>query len=228
MVLFLGLIAVAELTTSEVFVPQMSFSVSSAVCVAMLPLFGRVPAVLGGMVGGVASTLVQWAIDRCGNRRDTVLVERAAFNLAALGMTFAVAAVVYHAAGGISGEMALPSLLLPLVLASVSAEVVNSALVVAAVSLQTGTPFGRTWRRNVSWASPMNVLGMIVGGGSLAFGYLNTGTVVVALYFLPVLLTAYAYRLYVSETKAQMARIEELVAQRIHELRVDPAEAELA
>ena len=65
----------------------------------------------------------------------------------------------------------------------------------------------------------MNVLGMVLGGGGLALCYQIASILGVGVFFLPVALTIYAYRLYVRQTKAQMARLEEIVAERIDDLR---------
>jgi hypothetical protein len=193
---------------------------------AMILLFGPLPAALGGIAGGLAATLVQRITDLCRHRhRATCLVERALFNMAALGLAFLVSGAVYTASGGTTGDVALSSPL-PVALAAASAEVVNSALVVAVASLQTGSPFFPIWRENVSWASPMNVLGMVVGGGGLAVGYRIAGALGAGVFFLSVAMTTYAYRLNVWQTKAQMACLEDMVAQRIEELRENWMKAE--
>jgi hypothetical protein len=40
----------------------------------------------------------------------------------------------------------------------------------------------------------------------------------VGVFFLPLAMTIYAFRLYVRQTKAQMAHLEEIIAERTHEL----------
>jgi signal transduction histidine kinase len=64
----------------------------------------------------------------------------------------------------------------------------------------------------------MAILSMVVGGGGLAMGYQIAGLLGLAVFFLPLVLTAYAFRLYVSQSKAQMARLEEMVAERTQDL----------
>ena len=41
----------------------------------------------------------------------------------------------------------------------------------------------------------------------------------VGVFSLPIALTIYAFRLYVEQTKAQMARLEEIIAERINDLK---------
>jgi hypothetical protein len=106
-----------------------------------------------------------------------------------------------------------------MVLAAVCVEFVNAGLVIGVVCLQTGKPPLEVWRQNVSWASPMNILTMVVGGGGMALAYQVAGLLGAAVFTLPVVLTIYAYRLYVKQVKAHMARLEEIIAERIEGLK---------
>ncbi len=108
---------------------------------------------------------------------------------------------------------------MPLALAAIIVEFVNSGLVVGAVALQTGRSPWRVWRQNVSWAIPMTVLSIALGGGGLAFAYQIAGVLGLAIFFLPIALTTYAYRLYVRQTKAHLARLDEMVAERVEALK---------
>ena len=214
--LFIGLVLVAELTTSEAFMPQVLLSMSSAVTFATLLLFGPLPAALVAIVGGLVTTLVM-------NRRQArpsraPLLQRALFNMAAFGLASIVAGGVYLLSGGTVGEVALLSNLLPMVLAAASTEMVNAGLIVGVTSLQTGESVFQIWRQNVSWATPMNLLSMVTGGGGLALGYQIAGILGLGVFFLPIALTIYAFRLYLEQTKAQMARLEEIIAERTEDL----------
>jgi signal transduction histidine kinase len=214
--LFIALAIVAELTTSESFAPQMFFSMSAAVTFASLLLFGPLPTVFVAMTGGLVSTLVD---DRRQARSGRApLWQRVPFNMAALGLPVPISGAVYVLAGGTIGEVALLSNLLPMVLAAATNELVNAILIIGVVSLQTSQTALRIWRQNFSWAVPMAVLSMVVGGGALAMGYQIAGVLGVAVFFLPLVLTFYAFRLYVSQSKAQMNRLEEIVAERTQDL----------
>jgi signal transduction histidine kinase len=103
-------------------------------------------------------------------------------------------------------------------LAAVTIEFLNSLLVVGAVALQIRRPVLQIWKQNVSWATPIGILGMIIGGGGLALGYQIAGVLGLAVFFLPSALTIYAFRLYVSQTKTQMARLEETITERTDDL----------
>jgi signal transduction histidine kinase len=216
---FIVLTIVAELTTSENFAPQIFFSMSAAVTFASLLLFGPSPTILVAMIGGLVSTVVMEKRSEHQARPSRApLLQRVPFNMAGLGLPVPLSGAVYALVGGTTGEAALLSNLLPMVLAALSYEIVNAWLIVGVVSLQTGKSALQIWRQNLSWATPMNVLSMVVGGGALAVGYQIAGFLGVAVFFLPLVLTAYAFRLYVSQSKAQMARLEEMVAGRTQDL----------
>jgi two-component sensor histidine kinase len=213
--LFMGLVVIAELLTSETFAPQIAWSVSTAVTFAMLLLYGQLAGALGSMLGGLIATLVVYAKDlREGRSRSTSLWQRALFNMAALGLSVFVAGAAYGALGGSVGDLAMPSSALPLALAALASECANAALVVVAVALQTGMRPLHIWRQNVSWAIPINVLSMTVVGAGLAIGYQIAGLLGIGAFLLPLLLTIYLFRSYVARTKEQVEKLEESIAER--------------
>ena len=217
--LFIALVIIAELTTSGGFAPQMVFSMSSAISFAALLLFGPLPGALVAMIGSILITFVaEIATGRQERRPRASLLRRALFNMAALGLPTVIAGWVYVLLNGKVGDVALWSNLLPMAFTAATVEFLNAALVVGAVSLQTAQPAFEIWKRNVSWAVPMNILGMIVGGGGLALGYKIADILGLVVFFLPIVLTVYAFRLYVAQTKAQMDRLEETIAERTDDL----------
>ena len=218
--LFIALVIVAELTTSVGFVPQLVFSMSSAISFSALLLFGPLPAALVAMIGSILTTFVAEIASRRQGRPRASLLRRAFFNTAALGLPVVVAGWVYVLLNGRVGEVDVAwwSNLLPMAFSAATVEFLNAALVIGAVSLQTAQPAFEIWKRNVSWAVPMNILVMIVGGGGLALGYKIAGVVGPIVFFLPIAFTIYAFRLYVAQTKAQMERLEETITERTDDL----------
>ncbi|MBN1584363.1 MAG: HAMP domain-containing histidine kinase [Anaerolineae bacterium] len=223
--LFAALAVIAELTTSEDFAPQIAFSMSSAVYFGAILLFGPLPASLVATTGGLVMTTMTVMASRRQGRGGAPIWQRASFNLAVFSMSTAIAGAVYVLAGGRLGEVMLLSNILPVIVATIAFELANSFMVVGAVAFQTGQPPLRIWRQNVSWATPMNLLSMSVGGGGLALGYQIAGILGLAVFFLPLALTIYAFRLYLAQTKAQMSRLEEIIAERTKDL--EQANAEL-
>jgi signal transduction histidine kinase len=215
--LFIGLAILAELTTSEALTSEMAFSMSSAVYFASLLLYGILPTALVTMAGAIATTLVTH-FRRDSSKRAPLLYRRVLFNMADFGLAIGAAGTVYLVTGGQVGQAVSLANVVPLVLAALTYELVNSWLVIIVVRLQTGQPAFQIWRQNVSWAMPMNLASMVVGGGALAVGYQIAGMLGVGVFFLPLAMTIYAFRLYVSQVRGHMAHLEEIIAARTHEL----------
>ncbi len=213
--LFAMLVLVAELTTSETLESKLAFSMASAVDFAVLLLWGPLSAALVAMLGGFVSTVVTQVIRTRRNvsTGDTPFLQKAAFNGATLGWANVLGGGIYLLAGGQVGRVALLSNLLPIVLAGVSIEIVNEALVVGVVAIQSKKPALQIWRQGVSWAVPISVLTTIVGGSGLALGYEVLGVLGLAVFFLPLALTIYAFRLYVGRTKTQMDQLAQTISE---------------
>jgi signal transduction histidine kinase len=170
------------------------------------------------MAGGLAMTVMMDITSRRTGKKLSPFVQRALFNMAANGLALAIGGGLYALLGGRVGNVALLSNVLPALLAAVCVEFVNAGAIVGVVSLQTRQPALHIWRQNVSWAIPMNIVSMTVGGGGLASGYHIAGHFGLVVFFLPLALTIYAFRLYVAHTKSQMASLEDIIAVRTHDL----------
>jgi signal transduction histidine kinase len=214
--LFIILVIFAGLTTSDVFATQMAFSMTSTVDFAAIVLFGPLPAALVAIVDGFTITLV--AHSRQAKAGRSPFLQRALFNMAASGLSAFLAGVVYLLTGGQLGLRPSFFDLLPLFLAAASFEMANAACVVGAVSIQTKQSPFRIWKQNISWAVPISILSMVIGGGGLALGYQIADVLGLIVFFLPIALTIYAFRLYVRQTKTQMARLEETITERTEDL----------
>jgi len=210
--LFVALVIVAELTTSQGLAPQVSLSMSSAVVFATMLLFGPLPATLVGAAGGLFSTIMSTV----GNRGRTLAPfwQRAAFNTAALSLSAGAAGGTYVLVGGNVGEVAALANVPAMVLAAAVLESTNALFVIFAVAIQTGVRPYRVWKGNVSWAVPIDILTMLVGGAGLALGYRIAGILGVGVFFLPIGTTIYAFRVHVARTRAQVAELENNIARR--------------
>jgi len=219
LLLFVALVILAELTTSDTFTPHIAFTVSSAIYFSALLLFGTASGALVGMVGGaVATAATDYDQKKHGRASAVPLLQRILFNMASLGLAVTTAGNVYTLAGGRVGNISLLSNVIPIALAAGCTEAVNAAVVVIAASLQSGIQPLQVWKQNVSWALPFNLLGLAVGGGGLALGYRVAGVLGAGVFLLPVLLTIYAFRLYVVRTKSQMQHLEEAIGERTADL----------
>jgi two-component system, OmpR family, phosphate regulon sensor histidine kinase PhoR len=73
------------------------------------------------------------------------------------------------------------------------------------------------WLEN-RWAVPMNVAVMGIGGGLLSTAVSEFGFIGIAIFFLPILLSAYSFRVVTNKTKEQMVQLEEMVELRTADL----------
>lgn len=96
---------------------------------------------------------------------------------------------------------------------------INAGLLFVILKLQHGREIDlvELWASN-RWAMSLDIILMLVGGGALAFAISETGWVGVGIFFLPVMLSALAFRLYVSKMNAHMQNLEAIIAERTKEL----------
>ncbi len=218
--LFVGLVVLAEvLTRSNLFAPEMVFSVSSAVTFATLMLFGPYVAVVAASSGGIVVTIVLQLSNTRGRKRRSSLLQRIFFNMAAMGIPAAVAGWVYIGLGGVVGQVDILFNTMPVVVAAITLEFANAVLVIGAVSIQTGETPLKIWRRNSSWAVPINILTMAIGGWGMAYAFEIARYIGLLVFFVPIAMTVYAVRLYVEQTKRQMDKLEQTVEERTADLR---------
>lgn len=95
----------------------------------------------------------------------------------------------------------------------------NLALLLGIVRLQNGpvVDLRKMWRSE-RWATQIDILLLSVGGAALTYATERFGLVGTLIFFLPILLSAYAFYLYVREMRVHMGNLEEMIATRTHEL----------
>jgi signal transduction histidine kinase len=217
--LLFGVAAIAELINVEGLVPQLSFSISSAVFFATMLIFGPWAGALAGAVGGAVATIMREIADHDCDRKRAPFLQRFFFNMASLGIALFLAGQIYLLFKGEVGEVQRVSNIPPLLIAAIVMDFANAFIILGAISLQTHTPLLAIWSDSVSWAVPISILSTALGGGGMALGYEIAGAVGLAVYFLPVALTIYAFRLYVDRTKELIAQQEATIEDRTRELK---------
>jgi signal transduction histidine kinase len=216
LLLFCALVAAAEWTTSTLTQGRSSISVSSAVSFAAALIFSPVHAGLVGAVGGLTA-----GISHARQRKHTLrrAAEVVAFNSGMVALATLAGAFVFQS---LRGNAPLTALSLgdlpPLVLAALVNDQVNAAALVTMIAIQSGQRPFSIWRENFAWAAPINVATMAIGGGALVIGFSALGLTGLLVFFLPVLLSAYAFRAYIVRTQAVMAHLEEMVQARTADL----------
>ncbi|MCP4422631.1 MAG: HAMP domain-containing histidine kinase, partial [Chloroflexi bacterium] len=199
-------LAIASQVTATLAFQGVNFSVASAVSLAAIPLFGHAGAIL---VAAAAETSL-WGLAL---RHDRPPLKQALRRLGVnVGMNVAAIFLASLVFGWVSGWQwnDLGQQVAPWLPAAIVADQVNLWLLIFILRLQHGLSVWSIWQDH-KWAIPINVLVPAVGGGLLSIAIQEFNFTGVLVFFVPILLSAYTFRMYTSRTKEQMDNLEELV-----------------
>ena len=130
-----------------------------------------------------------------GSRRNPL--HRTLFNVACFVVTIEATGAIYRLFGGLTGQLAWPGAVAPLMAAVIAYFLVNSGLIALVVSLSTAQPMQRVWQQNFLWSAPNYFVGAIAGAVFATvlikelWGFLPLAAI-------PVYLTHRAYQVYAS------------------------------
>ncbi len=187
-----------------------TYAISPAVSLATVPFYGPAAAILVETITSISLWLIKPA--------DAVIWKKSlpqlAFNSAMSQISIFVGSCIYLLTADQFGPI------LPWLFAAVVNDQLNLLLLTVMIRLQYGKEFRifTIWKEN-AWAIPIGILISSVGGGFLAFSFQHLGLIGISIFFLPLLLSAYAFRLYVSQMQAHMDNLEEIVAERTETLK---------
>lgn len=211
LLIILGIVAhITVLFTLE----GVGYSVASTISVAAIPFFGP----FGGALVAMAAELGLWVFSLRKSKLPWVQsLRRLGFNIGANGLSIFAAGLVF--------EGLLPALqtfpLLDTILAwgimIIVADQVNFWLIIVVVHLKDQAPPLAIWDEQ-KWAIPMNITVTGLGGALLALAINSSGVLGIAIFFLPVLLSAFSFRLYVRRTNEEKKKLEEMVLLRTQDL----------
>ena len=211
--IFLLLVALAVLAQFAATGADVTFEVSSAVSLAAVPFYGPAAAALIA----AAANLSIWLIKRLEATEWKGSWEQLIFNTGMSSLSVYAAAHVFLLCQQALGQESVLAVTLPWLLAAIVGDQLNVWLLIGVLYLQQGIAPRTFWREN-RWAMPINVIIMSAGGGVLATSVREFNALGIAIFFLPVFLSAYAFRLYVARTRAHLEQLEDLVAERTQEL----------
>ena len=193
-----------------------TYSISGVLIVASIPLFGIHAAVILETISMISLSIIKTTGDQTIGKRISILL----FNIG-MGVTsiFAAAQAYVLLGGAISSTNYLQQILIWLVVA-ILYDQLNMAIVLGVLRLQHGNAFSPMdmWRKN-NWATIVHVANIFMIGGVFVLAVDTYGAMGVATFFMPVLLTAFAFRVYVTQTKEQMSNLESIIAERTQELK---------
>lgn len=191
-----------------------SVSVETAISLSAIALFGARASILVA----AAAAISLWALSLRATRPSWRLaVERLGVNLGMYTLSILAAGLIFEWSFGWLADNLILRDTIPWVLAAIMVDQVNLWLLTGIVYLAHGIRPLDTWRENL-WAVPINVLVTAIGGGVLAYAISQIGAIGIIVFFLPILLSAYAYRYIVWKTKEHLDELEELVVLRTQAL----------
>ena len=201
-------------TSSTVSDQSMAIEVGTAVSMALIPLFG--PAIAA--VSAAACSIGIWLVflSKQGSRNW----EQLSFNAGMLSVNMYVAGLVFMYVRNWVGADTFWGQTVPWFAAAVVHDQINFWMLMGIIRLKQGAQIKPTaiWREHF-WALPINILILAVGGGALAYAAVQLGPRGIFVFFLPILLSAYAFRLYVRHMQAHLNNLENIVAERTEALR---------
>jgi putative nucleotidyltransferase with HDIG domain len=208
---FACMAALAEFFSVELFVSSRGsrVSVSSAITVAAILVFGIQGGVLTCLVGGsVAAFNTRLRGASPGDGRASWLW-RSAFNIGMFVAAAACAGFVYVAAGGLPGLVNRDPTLFALLAASTADEATNLFILIGILTLQTGRSPLQLWKQDFGWGVPIAIVGNVLGGGGLALAYQTLGTLGSAVFLLPILSAGYSLKLYLGNMRRYVSDLED-------------------
>ena len=213
LVFFVALCALAQLAPVPL-VRNSSMSVAFAFGVAALVVFGPATAVWVQLAAGLMMAVVP-------HRKP---LAKAAYNAAAVPLQQALAGWAYVALGGVVAADAWSWSQLPPAIVAVTLFVfANTLMLSAAIALETGSKATTIFDANYRWLLPAYV-GVGLTGLAMGVAANAVGLAAVTIFFIPLAMAWYSYKLYMAKTEEARRRNHELG---LANARLDVANAQL-
>ncbi len=204
----------AQITATNLFSEDVTVGVGTAVSMATVPFVGPFAAAIVAVAAEISVSLISIYRNNPGRRRS---LERIGFNAGMGSISIVVGGTVYLFTQDLLGINTPLAQILPWLLGALITDQVNIWLLITMIYLQHGAPPITVWKEN-RWAMSIDIIVIGVGGALLAFAIRQFGWLGIAIFFLPIFLSAFSFGLYVNRARQQMARLEEMVTQRTHDL----------
>lgn len=213
--LLLALAAISEIAATTVPKDALTFEVGTAVSMAAIPTFGPT----GAAIISAVSSIAIWILHPQQQQGWKRSWEQLSFNAGMHSIAIFVASHALLRLYGWLGGDNLIEVILPWLVAAVIYDQLNFWILMAIVRLKEGSELDvwAIWRQT-KWAMMINITVLAVGGSILAFAVGRFDWIGIAIFFLPIALSAYAFRVYVRQMQAHMNNLEAIVEERTQEL----------
>lgn len=212
--LLIILAVAAKSTTTHLIQGSALVAVNSAISLSAVPAYGPFAAALVAAAAELSLWLISIRTDKPDWKRAS---ERLGVNVGMNSIAIFLGGLVFLGTTNLLGEQTFLGQTIPWLLAAVIADQVNLWLLSIIVFLTQEVNPVAVWLKN-RWAIPINVLTMSLGGGLLHVTIGQFSFLGIAIFFLPIILSAYAYRVIANNNKRQLEELEGLVAHRTQAL----------
>jgi signal transduction histidine kinase len=212
--ILLVVLGIAAQGTATLTLKGIDFSVASTVSVAAVPFFGP----SGGALIAAAAEFGLWIISiRIDKPSWKQAVQRLGFNVGVNSLSIYCAGLVFQLLVQELRIHPFVDVVIAWIIMIALADQINFWLVVVIVHLQHQRSPLEIWR-DQKWAIPINIAVTGIGGGVLAVAIDQSGPMGVIIFFMPIVLSAYSFRLYVRRTEQEKEKLEDLVTLRTEDL----------
>ena len=216
--LLVGMVLAATWTTSSSTVSEktgITYEIGSVVALASVLAFDPWAAVL---LNSLFNILV-WAIKPSDKRTWKKSLSQLGFNLGMQNIAIFLSGWLIVFLYSLIDQSPIPLGWLVWLLAGVIYTQINFGLLVIILRLQHGSEM-RPWEmwKSQLWAVQLSSIVLAVGGWILNYGLLQYDWRGIAIFFMPTLLSAYAFRLYLNEMQKHWDNLEQIIAERTAEL----------
>lgn len=212
------LAVVAALAPMSVAVSEdagINYGVGPAVSLAAIPTFGAAAAAIIVAIYSLAVWLGRPADRKTWKKSGRQLL----FNTSMHALAIYCAGLTFLAIHHVLPAGSIWQIVLPWIPAAIVYEEVNIWLLIGILRLQNGPAIQplAIWREERS-TSQIIILASALGGGTLGYAVERYGIEGAIAFFWPILLSAYAFRLYVGQMRSHLENLENIVAERTKDL----------
>ena len=225
--LFLFFAAVAAILTTSMPIPNgsgITYHIGSVIGIATVPIFG----ISAGIIIVAAQGVCTWLIKPTHAKTWKKSWSQLTFNIGMDSLALLAAGLLLQWLNGQLVDYRVLQATAPWLVAAVVYSEVNLWLLIGVLRLQQGKTLQplSVWREE-HWSTQIDVLLMCVGGALLAFVGRRYDWVGLLAFFLPIALSAYAFRLYVQQMQAHWDNLDQIVNERTASLRTALAQLQV-
>ena len=218
LLLLLSAVAASISTADTLANPGFVYGIQAAVGIAAVPFFG-----IGGACLVIAIyEICSWSI-KTRNEEEAKRWKKSwsqlAFNIGMHSTSIALAGAILMGIMGLLGRESILTMILPWLPAAFVYEVINFGILAGILRLQQGSSLDpiQLWKDDL-WATQMGILITSFGGGVLALAISRYDSIGTLIFLLPILVSAFALRLYVRQMQTLLNKQEQIIVERTREV----------